>query len=1693
MKKEDYSGFFNSQDGKLNIMLLFSIVLIFVLSIIFVNALTITQQAPGTLTINGSRTINFTFTVLWQDPNQNAAGNCSIWTNITGTWAEAVRNGTNNTGGVIYNSSTTISTLNVTLDRDGNFSWAVGCQNSSTAVGELNFSLNRTLTVDTFAPALTLNTPNGGVLADASEYNITSFETATFYVNVSDNTTHTVSMILNSVAFVTSLLAPTGVNDSNRTMTAGTVISPGTRQYYFNLSGIINFNSTFTSPGPHSVVFCANDSLGRTTCSNRSDFIIMGMNITQMENMFSGMQQCGQVGQSACGAGAVSFGGLNITLGNGTEIPDSTFMNPVVGVTVGGLTHKNFTFIINFSANAIVHIVGGRIDESQFANASNTRVNNTPTTEVRQQVGRYTTNMAWADIASFIPSEVSYEYGIIQLGGTHGRTMYCNGSTMSAPNCHTISQCNSTVFGILNHTVVIPPNDACWLTAGTINTVDLTSGFTYIFVDHFSGGVGADDTGPPNVTFVAPSATAANHRLNRSTAVTQLINFTVDDTDSTGLNLTLNNSINVTITLGGSTVAFFNFTNDTSTKISCDSVTDRISLQNTTKIQCNATYGFNSNGTYTINITGRDTSNNSNAMNTTSNYVYFTVDQIPPVFIYYNFTNASSFNTSDGGASVIELGTSSGSSRAQGDANTGRIFAVANWTDNLTQLRHGQLQFYNGTSQAWQTLNTTAVNGTDGAFVNGGWTNFSFPIPKGHNNFEGTNVSFRIIVNDSVGNVNSSAIVKNFTIQINDTTVPTTIINGTIAVNNSNITATSISVVGWAVDDNRALTEINISVDGAVNNNDGCDKFRRFTTAAGPNNVESNRNKSFSTSTDPACTLANGSHYIEVKAVDSWSNLEVIFHNFTVQASSTPVITIQNVSSSLFGGVNTTNVTSSTNIFFTATVGATGQLKNMSFTSSCNSTGGTFANNSAIRPFQGSTCEGASANRTITVTASDFSGNTGTTTFQFLVDDVGPSLAVWSPTQGGSFANNVSLNWSAKDGSLYISFTGYYLDDKPVAQLNFTAGAVAQGAAAANVTDSRSINFTPGTHTIKFTANDTLGNAVNSSVITFTATGPIRPAEINASMSIYLATVSGYPANATISKQGAGGEYQPIGSANETDVSNTFEILLYLNQTSTSNQVNVTITEINGSGANWDKINFSVLINDTEFEADVENNYTASMFNFVVFNASFEEFLPNANHYFGVILLPYNISGERALAQQIWFFPNASKVSRSSDRTNVSKCISAFTRTTTTPCWNYTSGGKTLLFVPHFSGGGGGNDTTAPTVNVTTPTQNASGISMFEPNITVSADAITCLSSVNGTVANVTMTKSENICKGQTERFKNLNVAEGGYTFTFTVTDSSGNINRYVWRFNVSDNTAPNTPNSSRVTSVDVTSSGATVNLGGFNESVNATVQAAPNVTGTFTVTQQTDFNTTQAVSITGLSANTKYHFNVTVCDFNGNCARNGTDLSFTTSAAAAAAAAEAAAAAGAAGGGAAAPSAVEASAGRQWDSLAAGSSGVLTINNEKIAVTGVIVDVKNAVTNPSITVESLSSNPLSTSAAAKVYQYLQLRKSNIADLDASKITINFRVPKSWLTSNSVAESDIVLWRYSGGSWNRLDTKLVSSDGSYARYEAITPGFSTFAIGNKEGGISAFAIIDIIRDFYAGTSKLTAFDIIDQIRAFYGG
>jgi len=258
------------------------------------------------------------------------------------------------------------------------------------------------------------------------------------------------------------------------------------------------------------------------------------------------------------------------------------------------------------------------------------------------------------------------------------------------------------------------------------------------------------------------------------------------------------------------------------------------------------------NGTYNWNVSCTDKAGNLNTSLTQT----FIVDNIPPIghdislgTFYYNFTDAI-VNSSGGDPVVVGLGKSVELSTAQGR----KIFGAANFTDNLTQVFQGRLQVFN---DSWITINESINDdSTYNASRSANWINFSFLIPKGHNIYEGKNISFRIIANDTVGNINNSNNVRNFTILINDTTLPSVTINGTISENGSNTTFTTISAVSWNIVENNHLLEINVSVDGAVDNIDGCGKFFFKVGEVGEINDPDNfKNFSFATTSGSTCGL----------------------------------------------------------------------------------------------------------------------------------------------------------------------------------------------------------------------------------------------------------------------------------------------------------------------------------------------------------------------------------------------------------------------------------------------------------------------------------------------------------------------------------------------------------------------------------------------------------------------------------------------------------------------------------------------------------------------------------------------------------------------------------------------------------------------------------------------------------------------
>jgi len=1227
-----------------------------------------------------------------------------------------------------------------------------------------------------------------------------------------------------------------------------------------------------------------------------------------------------------------------------------------------------------------------------------------------------------------------------------------------------------------------------------VNVSGLADNEVNITTDGTKGAGEAGNNTLVNLSFRIPG-NLTGHVLNFTLQVNDSVNninitsalvFSVDGDGTVPGPINLSNPLNLFNTTSISPLLFnFSAVDNNDTFFNCDvnitlgtSAFDNISTLNVTSgvAHLNTSTRSYSNGTYSWNVTCTDGPGNFNTSVTNQ----FTVDQIPPVVDYFNITNTSTINATGDDEAAIQLNNSDGLSRAQG----GTIFGIANWTDNLTQPFIGLFQFYNTTTPGWQTLNTSSTI----APHNGSWTNFSFPIPTGHNEFEGANVSFRIIANDTLGNINNSASVKNITVTINDTTVPTITINGTLAVNGTNITDTT-PTISWSIAEGSALTSINVSLDGTVAGGTGvesnCNKYAFFDTTAGANNVEKFRNFSFTVKDDAACTLANGTHYINLTAIDTLSNSVKLTYEFNVQSGGIPALQFNLTAADAAGthskaAVNNTNITSSVGITLFGTNGVGSSIDKIAFTSSCNSSTTVVANNTVVYPFNDSSCNTQSENRILTVTINDTSGNKNTTVLGFLVDNVAPTFtSIVSPTEGQSFTNiNVSLNFSVQDDDQAISFYGYYLIDGVNDELFTINISAAIGGAGVNITDTRLKNHT-GRHILKFTVNDTLGNTRNSSEISFIQSGAIDILGANKTIFDNNKNVS------NVSFFDGGGN---LLAAN-TDINQTMELFISLNETTKG--ANITIN-FNGSLANWNlTTEIYANLNDSTIASHLRNNQTTTIVDFIFINNSFARFLPNNDSYFGkinMVLNATNIGG----TFELWYFPDENDLTT---KTNITECLSTLvlshSLTSGLPCWNATPGNNNLtvdVYVPHFSIIAAVNNTEAPTVNVTFPgnfTNVTSG--MFVTNITVSADAVSCISSINGTVAGLTMTKSGNVCIGQTERFKNNEVGN----FTFNVTDSSGNINTYIWEFNISDTTAPdNGPITRSVTGTTT----ANVIITGTNESVNATVNYGTTNTSLGSSATETDFNVTQTVGLSGLTADTKYYFNVTVCDFNGNCKTNTTVFSFTTDAAAAAAAAATTTSGG--GGGGVVVSNIEATVARQWDTLTSGSSATLTINNEKIAVTEVTIEIKNEVTKADIKVQSLRSNPLTATAAAKVYQYLQLTRANFADSDTSKITIKFRVPNSWLTANGVSDTDITLWRFSNSQWNLLPTTKTGTDASNVFYEATTPGFSTFAIGNKVAGSAELvagelvAILDMIDSFYA-TGSPTLLEILDSIDAYY--
>ncbi len=157
------------------------------------------------------------------------------------------------------------------------------------------------------------------------------------------------------------------------------------------------------------------------------------------------------------------------------------------------------------------------------------------------------------------------------------------------------------------------------------------------------------------------------------------------------------------------------------------------------------------------------------------------------------------------------------------------------------------------------------------------------------------------------------------------------------------------------------------------------------------------------------------------------------------------------------------------------------------------------------------------------------------------------------------------------------------------------------------------------------------------------------------------------------------------------------------------------------------------------------------------------------------------------------------------------------------------------------------------------------------------------------------------------------------------------------------------------------------------------------------------------------------------------------------------------ASAGGGGGGGTATPGKVK----RVFSDVKSGDQAILKIFKDDIPVKKIAIAVNKDQKEFTITVESMDAKPetITSSLSGKVYKYLEISKENLNADEISSSVIEFQVPESWLSENKLMKEDLRLFRWTG-QWTELPTTFKEAVNSSLKFEAITPGFSTFAIGS---------------------------------------
>jgi PGF-pre-PGF domain-containing protein len=325
---------------------------------------------------------------------------------------------------------------------------------------------------------------------------------------------------------------------------------------------------------------------------------------------------------------------------------------------------------------------------------------------------------------------------------------------------------------------------------------------------------------------------------------------------------------------------------------------------------------------------------------------------------------------------------------------------------------------------------------------------------------------------------------------------------------------------------------------------------------------------------------------------------------------------------------------------------------------------------------------------------------------------------------------------------------------------------------------------------------------------------------------------------------------------------------------------------------------------------------------------------------------------------------------------------------------------------------------------------------------------------------------------------------DGFHNITLWVNDTAGNTNQSA-RYWTRD-TAP--PSISNVTS---SASGTAADVSWTtNMTSNSTVFYGTNSSSLEYNATNSTFSVNHSVALSGLTVNTLYYYNATSCNYAGNCAISGTynftitvtsscneswscmlwstcaggiqhrtctdaNACNTTVYRPAENQSCVAGSGGSGGGGGLIEPETQPSAEHLWLEIIPGSETPMQINRTGLDVLEIRLLVRVTAEGVSMKVTRLEKKPSSITndpaPAGSVYQYISIDTKNIVNEKIDRARIKFKVSRKWLSDSGADKSMIILKRYVN-SWEPLVTIMLYEDDENVYYEAVTTGFSYFAI-----------------------------------------